>query len=126
MPGFTTLHRTLGALALAVSTAAAGHAMLLKASLDGQPLPACTATTVTLHFNARLELPFSGVALVGAGADPRNLAFKAGAQPGDVQVELPPLPEGSYALRYRVRAPDGHFTEDIVRFRVAEVYTARN
>jgi hypothetical protein len=43
-----------------------------------------------------------------------------GAGAGLVTVDLPPLAAGSYGLRYKVLAADGHVTESLLRFTVAE------
>jgi methionine-rich copper-binding protein CopC len=36
-----------------------------------------------------------------------------------IHVDLPPLAAGSYGLRYKVLAVDGHVTESVLRFTVA-------
>lgn len=106
-------------LILSMGNLAAGHAVVVKASLDDRPVPAETATTVTVHFSSRLELQFSSFVLLRAArTEPEALKFASGEQPGDVQVDLPPLSAGAYGIRYRVRAADGHITEDVLRFRV--------
>ena len=107
-----------GCVALLVagtSSHALAHAILTKASLEGG-VRADTATTVTLHFNAGIETNFTRVLLVDAKGATRTLEVSPGSSPDRVTVELPALPAGSYGLRYKVLATDGHVTESLLRF----------
>jgi methionine-rich copper-binding protein CopC len=94
-----------------------GHAVVIKASLDETPLRADTPTRVTLHFNSRIEPGFTRVTLLGT-AEEQPLAVEAASEAGRVTVALPGLAAGTYALRYKVLAADGHVTENTLRFRV--------
>jgi methionine-rich copper-binding protein CopC len=106
------------ASALAMSaTLASAHAVLTKASVNDAPVKVETATPVMLTFNAGIEPKFTQVVLRGEGSD-RPLTARAGGKASEVVVDLPPLPPGAYALRYKVLAADGHVTESVLRFKV--------
>ena len=94
------------------------HAVLTRSSLRDVPVRANTSTDVTLTFNSEIEPTLTQVVLRGDGAD-RPLTVRAGAKPSQVDVTVPALPPGSYALTYKVLATDGHVTENVLRFQVA-------
>jgi len=95
------------------------HAAVKGSSLEETPVLANIATDAKLYFNAGIELKFTKVTLVKDGTKKESiLSFEAGKKPGELIVKLPALPEGTYLIRYKVLAEDGHLTEDIVRFRV--------
>ena len=96
-----------------------GHAVLTKASLDTASVRANTATTVTLSFNAAIESGFTKVVLVDARNEEHVLEVLPQGEPGKVSVTVPPLAPGTYGLRYKVLAADGHVTESVLRFTVA-------
>lgn len=102
----------------AMPSFALAHAVLTRASLGGGPVPADTATSDTLDFNAGIEPRLTRVVLVGERGEERVLAHVAGNGPGTLVVSLPPLAAGTYALRYKVLATDGHVTENVLRFKV--------
>ena len=105
-------------LAGLVAASAQAHAIVTKASLDEKPIVANAATSVTLHFNSRIEPGFTRVLLVDKTAQERALEVTPGEKADTVTVQLPALVPGMYALRYRVLAVDGHVTEGMLRFRV--------
>ncbi len=95
------------------------HAILREASIgDQHPVAADTATAVTLRFNSGIETRFAKVTLVTTDGQERVLTVTPGATAGLVTVDLPPLDAGSYGLRYKVLAADGHVTESLLRFKV--------
>lgn len=107
------------AILVALPAVAGAHAVITRSSIGDEPLAAGKPTEVTLHFNSAIETSHSSVQLVGAGGEETPLALVAGAHaPGTLVVALPALEAGSYALRYRVLAADGHMTESVLRFRV--------
>jgi methionine-rich copper-binding protein CopC len=113
-------HACLSAAVLALSaTLAFGHAVVQKASLDEETVRANEATRVTLTFNSRIESGFTKVVLVSAQGEERALDIVPASSPAIVTVQLPPLVAGSYGLRYKVLAVDGHVTENVLRFTVA-------
>jgi methionine-rich copper-binding protein CopC len=46
------------------------------------------------------------------------LSTRPGDAPNRLIIELPASAPGAYALRYRVLAADGHYTDNALRFRV--------
>ena len=58
------------------------------------------------------------MSLLDAGGNVRRLEFKAGSSSDRLVVSLPPLAAGAYMIRYKVLAADGHFTENVLRFKV--------
>lgn len=100
------------------SRIAAAHAVLLKTSMNPDTVRADIATAVVLTFNSRIEPAFTTVRLVAPDRSERPLASRPLDQPSEVEVALPPLAVGRYAIRYRVLAADGHVTEAMLRFRV--------
>jgi methionine-rich copper-binding protein CopC len=107
------------ALVLGAPTSAVAHAILVRSSLTQRPASARTPTTVILQFDAVVNVGLSRVVLLTAGGDKRPLEI-APAKPGEILVKLPPLPDGVYGMQYRIMASDGHWTDEVVRFRVRE------
>lgn len=109
-------------LALCLLLAAGGdafaHAVVTESSLQTQPVRPNQTNTVVLHFNAGVELALSRVFLVSTGDVHRPVDITAGRKPGQVLVHLPALVEGEYAIKYKIFAADGHFTENVIRFSV--------
>jgi methionine-rich copper-binding protein CopC len=103
---------------VALPVLALAHAVVQKASLDDTKVVAGKATHVTLKFNSGIEPKFTKVTLVERGGGERALAVAPASGPATVDVELPPLAAGTYGLRYKVLAVDGHVTEDVLRFTV--------
>ena len=109
----------LSAAGIALSaTLSFGHAVVTKASLEGTTVHANEATTVTLTFNSGIESGFTKVLLVTGGGEQRPLEVEPAGGPSTVSVQLPPLAAGTYGLRYKVLAVDGHVTENVLRFTV--------
>jgi methionine-rich copper-binding protein CopC len=101
------------------ATLAFGHAVVQKASLEDAPVEPNVATSVTLRFNSGIEQAFTRVTLVTEEGAQQPLEVAPADGPATVRVRVPALPAGSYALRYRVLAVDGHVTENVLRFSVA-------
>jgi len=95
------------------------HAVVTGSSLHDQPVKPHAAIQVLLRFNSGIEVGLSRVFLVSKGDVYQPLTIRAGAKPGQLLIDLPPLAEGDYALKYRVLAADGHLTESVIRFHVA-------
>lgn len=99
--------------------AASAHAVVTENSLKHHPIEIDHPTQVTLHFNSGVELALSRVYLVSKGDVFQPVEFSNGTKPGEMLINIPPLQEGDYAIKYKVFAADGHLTEDVLRFRVA-------
>lgn len=97
---------------------ALAHAVVTESSLQTRPVHPHQPTTVVLTFNAGVELALSRVFLVSKGDVHQPAEIAAGKEPGQVLVRLPALSAGEYAIKYKIFAADGHFTENVIRFSV--------
>lgn len=119
------VRRFLSAIPLIVLWLAAGatpagaHAILVHSSIADQPVAADAAATVTLRFNAGIEVGLSQAHLVDAQHAERPLSVAPGKSKGEMIVNMPALRPGLYGLKYRVLAADGHLSDGILRFTVA-------
>jgi methionine-rich copper-binding protein CopC len=102
-------------------TLAGAHAFLERA----EPRVGSTVRTppaeVRLWFSERLEPAFSSVQVVdttGHQVDKGDVQVDPAA-PKQLRVALPPLPPGTYMVRWRVLSVDSHVTEGKFTFRVA-------
>ena len=100
------------------STTAWSHAVVTASSLANNPVKPGHATTVELMFNSKVELSLSKVFLVNDREEFTQVQIAHGKKPGELYVKLPELSLGSYAIKYKVFAADGHLTESTIRFRV--------
>ena len=114
-----TLAIVLSAVLLIPGPRVHAHAVVTGSSLPAQPVKAHASIQVVLHFNSGIEVALSRVFLVSKGDVQQPLTIHAGTKAGQLMVDLPPLPEGDYALKYRVLAADGHLTESVIRFHVS-------
>lgn len=113
----------LAAVLLFVAVVALGHradahAVVKPESLDDSALRPNTPTTLVLRFNAAIHADFSKVYVLNANGEETLLKTSPGPSPDTLTVELPALPVGAYALRYRVLAADGHYSDNKLRFRI--------
>jgi copper resistance protein C len=109
-------------LLVALRTApVSAHAILVRSSIGDRPMAADTAASVTLRFNAGIEAKLSKVVLIDAQHTERALSVAAGGSAGELTVDVPALAPGTYGLRYRVLAADGHLTDGLLKFTVAAV-----
>ena len=113
----------LGAVALVSSPALAfAHALVL----ESRPAQGAQLTEapreVYLRFNSKLEKRLSHVTIATEKGQPVALpiAVDAGEKPDRLVLPLAHLGPGSYLVRYKVLAVDGHITEGILRFSVLE------
>lgn len=105
-------------LALALPQAASAHAVVTAHSLQEQPIQVGQPTVVKLFFNSTIEFALSKVQLLSGDDAHQTVPIKSGKKRGELNIHLPGLEAGNYALRYKVFAADGHLTEDVLRFRV--------
>jgi copper transport protein len=109
-------------LLLAWPATVRAHAIVLESSPAHDATLARAPDRVVLRFNVQIEKRLTRATLAGgAGAAlPVSIATH-GAQaeaPDRLVIPLPPLGPGTYVLRYRVLAGDGHITEGALRFTV--------
>ena len=109
------------ALALCVMVSSANaQAIVVQSSLSDHPVQAGVVTTALVRFNVGIELALTKMFLVNASGEEQVLSLMAGTHPGEIEIKIPPLTPGAYALRYKTFAADGHLTENILRFSVVE------
>lgn len=103
---------------LALPGTAAAHALLQKTSPPPRAVLRDAPKLVELWFNERLEPAFSTVTLSRDGGSPLRTgrASVGGQDPRRLALPLPPLPPGSYTVRFRVLSVDGHLAEDSFDF----------
>jgi methionine-rich copper-binding protein CopC len=103
---------------LALSPQVWSHAVVTESSLTRHPVQPNRPAKVVLFFNSGVELALSRVFLVSKGDVFHPVAIANGKKAGEMLIDIPPLEPGDYALKYKVFAADGHFTENVIRFRV--------
>lgn len=115
-------HLKLGVLSLALlyANGAFAHAVVTDYSLKMQPIHARQADKVVMTFNSQVEIGLSQVFLVSKGDKHEMLNIAAGDKQGQLIVNVPALEPGDYAIKFKVFAADGHLTEDVIHFSVAQ------
>ena len=103
------------------------HAVLVKSTPARKTTVVQPPPRVELTFSERLEPAYSSVSVLDAGGREVDLRDAALA-PGDSRrlvVSLPPLPAGTYTVRFRVLSVDGHVVESEFPFTIGTRGTAR-
>jgi len=98
----------------------AAHAVVTDYSLKMQPIDANQPDKIMMTFNSQVEIGLSQVFLVSKGDKHEMLKIGAGDKQGQLVVEVPALAPGDYAIKFKVFAADGHLTEDVIHFSVAQ------
>jgi copper resistance protein C len=100
----------------------AAHALVLESNPAQGAILKAPPTHVFLRFNSKLEKRLSHVSLAPEKGKPVSLPISVNGQDQPDRIDLPlaPLAPGAYVVRYKVLAVDGHITEGILRFSVAE------
>jgi methionine-rich copper-binding protein CopC len=97
---------------------APAHAIILESlprHEDSLPSP----RRLLLRFNSRIEKRLCSVQLVGPRQRTIALLRQEADTPADtLAYPLPPLEPGTYRVRWKVLAADGHVTEGVVLFTV--------
>lgn len=106
-------------LALCQFTVVFAHAVVTDHSLKLSPIYPNRPDKVALTFNSKIEIGLSQVFLVRAGDKHEALVFTKGDKQGLINIDMPALEPGKYALKFKVFAADGHLTEDVIHFTVA-------
>ena len=111
-----------GPIALAAPPPASAHAIVLESSPARDAQLASAPDRVVLRFNSKIEHGLSRATIEPAGGRPVALTTpaKAAERPAPDRLVLPlrPLGPGTYVVRYRVLAADGHLTEGALRFTI--------
>jgi methionine-rich copper-binding protein CopC len=98
---------------------AAAHAIVLDSSPAHEAALAQPPARIVLRFNSRIEAALSRVTIESGNGRP--VALPAGRDAGEanrLMAPVGPLAPGTYVVRYRVLAADGHVTEGALRFTV--------
>jgi methionine-rich copper-binding protein CopC len=106
-------------------TLAWGHVVIVKSSPVDQEVLARAPKAIMLHFNVKIEKAFAQVSLWGAKDRLKILSipesnFALDADPAYLYIPLPfLLAPGTYQVRYKILAADGHTTAGAVHFIVS-------
>ncbi len=102
---------------LALAPAARAHAILVASQpAVGGSLPA-GASTITLHYNSRVDRSRSTMTLIRADRGTQRLPVDPSG-PTDQLSATAKLDPGAYTVRWQVLATDGHITRGDVPFTV--------
>jgi len=121
------LLRALAALAAVGLVSSPALALAHALVLESRPAQGAQLTEapreVYLRFNSKLEKRLSHVTIATDKGQPVALpiALDSGEKPDRLVLPLAHLGPGSYLVRYKVLAVDGHITEGILRFSVLEL-----
>ena len=101
---------------------AGAHAIILESEPSAGAKLAEPPARIYLRFNSKIEKRLSSVTLTAAESQPVPLPVAADGseKPDRIVLPLGSLRPGAYVVRYKVLAVDGHITEGILRFSVAE------
>ncbi len=105
---------------LCFSVNAYSHAVVTHSTLEIETVHPNQPSQITLTFNSRIELDLSQIFLVSQGDQMQLVKAENGGKSGQVIIHLPALTPGEYALKFNIFAADGHLSEDIIRFTVAD------
>jgi methionine-rich copper-binding protein CopC len=97
------------------------HAIIVENSLP-DIVPANSPMKARLRFNSNIEIALTEISLMDTRKTTQRLKITAAGRPGEVEIELPALQPGSYALVIKALSADGHMTRELVRFRVQTVH----
>lgn len=98
---------------------AAAHALVLESEPATGAELAHSPARIRVRFNSRIEHARSRLQLFGPdGARPIALLPGPPDDPASLAAPCPPLPAGSWRLRWQVLALDGHITRGDIPFRI--------
>ncbi len=108
------------ALGLLWPGSAWSHAVLVRSQPGARAAVARAPERVQLWFNERLEPAYSRVSVWNGAAQRVDAGDSrvTEAEPTELSVSVPPLPAGSYTVKYRVLSVDGHLVESEFVFSV--------
>ena len=105
---------------------AAGHPIVLGSSVIHDSVLSGSPEEVTLRFNSRIEPRLTRVTITKDDGRPVPLPLSvtdvnrnSHGVPDRLVIPLRPLPRGTYVIRYKVLAADGHVTEGALRFTIS-------
>lgn len=103
-----------------------GHPIVLESSVIHDSVLARAPGEVTLRFNSKIEPRLTRATITKDDGRPVPLPLSvtdvngnSHRVPDRLVIPLRPLPRGTYVIRYKVLAADGHVTEGALRFIVS-------
>ena len=99
---------------------ARAHAIVHEATPAHDCVLAAPPTRLVLRFNSKIEHALSRVTIETAIGRPVALPVARATEQDAARLVVPlsPLAPGTYIVRYRVLAADGHVTEGALRFTI--------
>jgi methionine-rich copper-binding protein CopC len=98
------------------------HPIVLESSLRHDAVVSRSPEQVTLRFNSAIETRLTQVTIAGRDRRPIPLGVAPNHRNGlprdRLVIPLPPLATGTYVIRYKILATDGHVAEGALRFTV--------
>ena len=98
------------------------HPIVLESSLSHDAVVTRSPEQVALRFNSTIETRLAQVTITGRDGHPIPLAVapnhRNGLPHNRLIIPLQPLPPGTYVIRYKILATDGHISEGALRFTV--------
>jgi len=115
----------LGLCAVLAAPVCLAHASLTRAEPAARSALSAAPTQLRLTFNEAVEAKYSTVELRGPGGPVSASGPLSTPTPSTLALPLPPLPAGTYEVRYRVLSADGHVIEAGYKFSVKDAPPAR-
>ena len=98
------------------------HPIVLESSPSHDAVVTHSPEQVTLRFNSRIETQLAQVTLTGSDGHPIPLPVAPnhinGLPHNRLVIPLRVLSPGTYVIRFKILATDGHITEGVLRFSV--------
>jgi methionine-rich copper-binding protein CopC len=98
------------------------HPIVLESSPSHDAVVNSSPEQVAFRFNSAIETRLTQVTMTGRDGRPIRLAVgpnhRNGFPRNRLVIPLPLLSTGTYVIRYKVLATDGHITEGALRFTV--------
>lgn len=111
--GFALLHMLS---AICLPSAGWAHAILIESTVVQEARLTEAPKTIGLRLNSRIEHGLSRFTLEGNGGRINGTLAAEPRGSDRILVNLPAMTPGTFVLRYRVLAADGHITEGALRF----------
>ncbi|MFH0350929.1 MAG: copper resistance protein CopC [Chromatiales bacterium] len=118
--GFRSIRRYRWLTVLGILSAICGtswaHAILIDSTVRQDARLTEAPKNIRLRWNSRIEHDLSRYTLERNGGREVTSLRAEPRGPDRIVVHMPALAPGTFVLRYRVLAADGHITEGVLRF----------